>query len=139
MRSVDVSVHSNPQRAMHWTETSITHDVVKADDWMSPYFVLGVFHDPAAKLFRSFYGHAQGRMVSSVSRDLLHWSCAPKEFHIPVDDYYERRRDPFVFWIPEMKQYGCVMTTWMKGRPKETCGAVSLATSPDLQIGRAHV
>lgn len=123
---------------LHWTETPITHDVVKADDWMSPYYVLGVFHDPTAKLFRSFYGHAQGRMVSSVSRDLLHWSCAPKEFHIPADDYYERRRDPFVFWIPEMKQYGCVMTTWMKGRPKETGGAVSLATSVDLQQWQDH-
>ncbi len=123
---------------LHWTETPITHDVVKADDWMSPYFVLGVFHDPTAKLFRSFYGHVQGRMVSSVSRDLLHWSCAPKGFHIPADDYYERRRDPFVFWIPEMKQYGCVMTTWMKGRPKETGGAVSLATSVDLQQWQDH-
>jgi sucrose-6-phosphate hydrolase SacC (GH32 family) len=123
---------------LHWTETPITHDPVKADDWMSPYFVLGVFHDPAANLFRSFYSHAQGRMVSSVSRDLLHWSCAPKEFHIPSADYYERRRDPFVFWIPEMKQYGCVMTTWMKDRPRETGGAVSLATSADLQQWKDH-
>lgn len=119
---------------LHWTETPITHDPVSPADWMSPYFVLGVFHDPSAKVFRSFYGHAQGRMVSSVSQDLRHWSCAAKEFHVPAADYYQRRRDPFVFWIPEMKQYGCVMTTWMKGRPKETCGAVSLATSPDLKL-----
>jgi sucrose-6-phosphate hydrolase SacC (GH32 family) len=105
---------------------------------MSPYFVLGVFHDPSANVFRSFYGHAQGRMASSVSTDLLHWNCAPKEFHVPAADYYQRRRDPFVFWIPELKQYGCVMTTWMKGRPKETCGAVSLATSPDLKQWKDH-
>jgi sucrose-6-phosphate hydrolase SacC (GH32 family) len=123
---------------LHWTETPVTHAPAKPDDWMSPYFVLGVFQDPSTKSFRSFYGHAQGRMVSSESTDLLHWSCAPKEIHVPAADYYQRRRDPFVFWIPEMKQYGCVMTTWMKGRPKETCGAVSLATSPDLKQWKDH-
>jgi hypothetical protein len=123
---------------LHWTESPISHDPVKPADWMSPYFVLGVFHDPSTKLFRSFYGHAQGRMASSVSHELLHWFCAPKEFHVPAGDYYQRRRDPFVFWIPEMKQYGCVMTTWMKGRPKKTCGALSLATSPDLQQWKDH-
>ena len=123
---------------LRWTETPVTHDAMKAGDWMSPYFVLGVFHDPAGKNFRTFYGHAQGRMVSSESRDLRHWSCAPKAFHLPAADYYQRRRDPFVFWIPELKQYGCVMTTWMKGRPKETCGAVSLATSPDLKQWKDH-
>lgn len=123
---------------LHWTETPLTHDPAKPDDWISPYFVLGVFPDSSAKGFRSFYGHAQGRMASSVSQDLLHWSCAPKEIHIPAADYYQRRRDPFVFWIPEMKQYGCVMTTWMKGRPKETGGAVSLATSPDLKQWKDH-
>jgi sucrose-6-phosphate hydrolase SacC (GH32 family) len=57
---------------------------------------------------------------------------------MPASGYYQRRRDPFIFWIPEMKQYGCVMTTWMKGRPKETCGAVSLATSPDLMHWKDH-
>ena len=123
---------------LHWNEVPIGHDPAKPADWMSPYFVLGVFRDPSAKVFRSFYGHAQGRMASSVSHDLLHWSCAPKEFHVPAGDYYQRRRDPFVFWIPGMKQYGCVMTTWMKGRPKETCGAVSLATSFDLQQWTDH-
>jgi hypothetical protein len=123
---------------LDWTETPVTHDPVKPEDWMRPYFVLGVWHDASANLFRSFYGHDEGRMVSSVSRDLLHWSCAPKEFHVPPTDDYQRRRDPFVFWIPEMKQYGCVMTTWMKGRPKETCGAVSLATSADLKQWKNH-
>lgn len=123
---------------LHWNETPLTHDTMRPGDWMSPYFVLGVFHDQQAKLFRSFYGHAQGLMASSVSNDLLHWSCAPKEFHIPAAGYYERRRDPFVFWIPEMRQYGCVMTTWMKGRSKQTGGAVSLATSPDLKEWKDH-
>lgn len=123
---------------LHWTETPLTHEAVNDGDWMSPYFVLGVFQDPAAGLFRSFFGHAQGRMVSSVSRDLLHWECAPKAFHVPAADYYVRRRDPFVFWIPEMRQYGCVMTTWMKGRPKQTGGAVSLATSFDLKQWQDH-
>ena len=123
---------------LRWTETPITHDAVKPEDWMSPYFVLGVFRDPEANVFRSYYGHAQGRMASSVSGDLFHWSCAPKEFHVPAAGYYERRRDPFVFWIPEMKQYGCVMTAWMKGRQKETGGAVSLATSPDLKQWKDH-
>lgn len=132
------SVLARSKDWLRWTETPLTHDEVKPADWMSPYFVLGVFHDPVAKVFRSFYGHEQGRMVSSVSGDLLHWACGPKEFHVPASDYYQRRRDPFIFWIPEMKQYGCVMTTWMKGRPKETCGAVSLATSPDLMQWKDH-
>lgn len=123
---------------LHWTETPITHDTPKPDDWISPYFVLGVFRDPTANVFRSFYGHAQGRMVSSVSSDLLHWSCAPKEFSVPPGDYYQRRRDPFVFWIPETREFGCVMTTQMKDRPKEHAGAISLATSSDLKQWHDH-
>lgn len=118
---------------LHWTGGELTHSSTTPEDWMSPYYVLGVFHDPAAKVYRSFYGHSQGRMASSFSADLLHWSCAPREYHIPPADYYQRRRDPFVFWIPQTREYGCVMTTWMKGRPKETAGAVSLAVSPDLK------
>lgn len=118
--------------SLHWTPQPLTHAPVQADDWMSPYFVLGVFRDEAAGLFRSFHGHAKGRMVSHTSRDLLHWECAPKDFHVPSADYYERRRDPFVFWIPEQKRYGCVMTAWIKSRPKSRGGGISLATSPDL-------
>ena len=121
-----------------WNPSVLTHEATKPDDWISPYYVLGLFDDPGSKVFRSFYGHAKGRMVSSVSDDLFHWSCAPKAFHVPEGDYYERRRDPFVFWIPEMKQYGCVMTTWMKGEAKASGGAVSLATSPDLKQWQDH-
>ncbi|MDZ4290021.1 MAG: hypothetical protein U0984_18795 [Prosthecobacter sp.] len=123
---------------LHWTETPLTHEETKPGDWMNPYFVLGVFRDPAANVYRSFYGHLQGRMVSSVSGDLLRWSCAPKELQVPPADYCQRRRDPFVFWMPETRQYGCVMTTWMKNRPKETGGAVSLATSTDLKSWKDH-
>ena len=124
---------------LHWREADITHSAVKPGDWMEPWFVLGVFRDPAEGVHRSFYGTRQGRMVSSVSRDLLHWSCASKEFHVPPASYYRRRRDPFVFWIPEMKRYGCVMTTWMKDSgPKETGGALSLATSGDLRKWTDH-
>lgn len=123
---------------LHWTESPLTHDPVNPEDMASPYFVLGVFLDPASNVFRSFYGHSKGRMASSVSSNLLHWSCAPKEFSVPPADYYERRRDPFVFWIPEMKQYGCVMTARMKGRPKEKGGAICLATSEDLRHWRDH-
>ena len=72
------------------------HEVAKPDDWRSPYYVLGVFHDPAAKVFRSLYGHTRGRMVSSASDDLLNWSCAPEAFHVPTADYDQRRCDPFV-------------------------------------------
>lgn len=123
---------------LHWKETPLTHAPTGPDDWMSPYFVLGVFHDPQAGLYRSFYGHAEGRMVSSTSADLIHWSCAPKAFHIPPQGYYKRRRDPFVFWIPETKEYGCVMTAWIKDKSKEAGGAVSLATSPDLKQWKDH-
>ena len=132
------SVLARSKDWLHWTETPITHTPVTKDDWFSPYFVLGVFRDEAAGVYRGFYGHARGRMVSSVSTNLIDWSCAPKEFSVPPGDYYERRRDPFVFWIPERKEYGCVMTTWMKGRSKETGGAISLATSPDLQHWTDH-
>lgn len=123
---------------LRWTPQAITHAPVKAEDWMSPYFVLGVFRDAKAGVYRSFYGHAKGRMASSESADLLSWSCASPEFHIPSGDYYERRRDPFVFWIPELNQYGCVMTAWMKGKSKEQGGAISLATSTDLKQWQDH-
>lgn len=133
------SVLARSTDLLQWRETPLTHDPVTPQDWMTPYFVLGVFRDQKdSGLFRSFYGHAEGGMVSSTSRDLLHWSCAPKEFHIPPADYYQRRRDPYVFWIPEMAQYGCVMTTWMKGQPKEKGGAISLATSADLKSWKDH-
>ncbi|MBX7210582.1 MAG: hypothetical protein K1X78_19905 [Verrucomicrobiaceae bacterium] len=123
---------------LHWTPEALVHEPVRPDDWFAPYFVLGVFRDEAAQAWRSYHGHTQGRMACSVSADLFRWSCAPKEFAVPAADYYERRRDPFVFWIPEMKSYGCVMTTWAKGRPKETGGAVSLAISTDLQHWNDH-
>ena len=124
---------------LEWREAPIAHSRVKPDDWMAPWFVLGVFRDPVGQVYRSFYGIRRGRMVSSVSRDLLNWHCAPKEFHVPPANYYRQRRDPFVFWIPEMNRFGCVMTTWMKGgRPEEKGGAVSLATSPDLKQWQDH-
>lgn len=122
----------------HWTETALSHEGAGPDDWFSPYYVLGVFRDEAAGVFRSFFGHMEGRMASSASRDLLRWSSASRDFHVPPADYYERRRDPFVFWIPEMNEYGCVMTAWMKDQPKEKGGAVCLATSPDLKAWRDH-
>lgn len=128
-----------------WREAPIAHARGRIerpagpDDWTAPWFVLGVFRDPVGEIFRSFYGVGRGRMVSSVSRDLLHWDCAPKDFHVPPGDYYKQRRDPYVFWIPEMKRYGCVMTTWMKGSASRlTGGALSLATSPDLKKWTDH-
>ncbi len=123
---------------LHWEEIPLTHAPVQNDDWMSPYYVLGVFRDEQAGLYRSFYGHKEGRMVSSISRDLLHWECAPKTFSIPPETDYVRRRDPYVFWIPESQEYGCVMTTQMKGIAKEKAGAVSYATSKDLQTWTSH-
>lgn len=121
---------------LRWTETALRHGPVGDGDRMAPYFVLGVFRDEAAGVYRSFYGHAAGRMVSSESRDLLHWSCGPKEFQVPPAGYYLRRRDPFVYWIPETREYGCVMTTKLQGRPDHQAGAVSLAKSADLRQWR---
>jgi len=121
---------------VRWTPAPVTHGPAKPDDWFEPWFVLGVFRD--GEVYRSFYGTRRGRMVCSVSRDLLHWSCAPKAFSVPPADYYHQRRDPFAFWIPQMKQFGCVMTTWIPGRPKATGGALSLATSPDLKQWKDH-
>jgi sucrose-6-phosphate hydrolase SacC (GH32 family) len=124
--------------SLNWTSQTLTHAPVTPEDWMTPYFVLGVFRDESAGLFRSFHGHAKGRMASQTSTDLIHWECAAKEFHVPAEDYYERRRDPFVFWISEKKCYGCVMTTWIKGRAKSSGGGISLATSPDLKRWTDH-
>lgn len=123
---------------LRWTPTELTREPATADAWTAPYFVLGVFQDPREPLFRSFFGHAGGRMASSVSRDLRHWASAPRRFHVPPADYYQRRRDPFVFALPDSEGFGCVMTTWLKGRPKEQGGAISLATSKDLQHWRDH-
>ena len=38
---------------LHWRPQVLTHAPVKAEDWMSPYFVLGVFRDEAAGVFRT--------------------------------------------------------------------------------------
>ena len=123
---------------LRWTETPITLAPPEPGDWTKPYFVLGVIRDESTNSWRSFFGHLEGRIASSMSNDLLHWSCAPKEYHVPPGNSYVRRRDPFVFWIPESKQWGCVMTTKMKGRPDHQAGAVSLATSPDLKQWTDH-
>ena len=66
---------------LKWREAPVTHArgpvkrPAKPDDWAAPWFVLGVFRDPVGQIFRSFYGLGQGRMVSSVSRDLLNWGA----------------------------------------------------------------
>lgn len=117
---------------LHWTPANLEHSPVGQGDRMSPYFVLGVFRDESAAVYRSFYGHAAGRIASSVSSDLLRWSCAP-EFELPPAGYYARRRDPFVYWVPEQGRFGCVMTTKLKERPDHRAGAISLATSVDLK------
>ena len=120
---------------LHWQENPVTHEAWKPDDDRKvPYFVLGVFQDPVANVFRSFYGIKGGSMASSMSTDLLHWSCAPKEYRVPAAEYETNRRsDPYVFWIPELKEYGCVIcTTTKKG------GTVCLATSPDLKQWKDH-
>ncbi len=132
------SALARSQDLLHWQEAQLSHNPIQPSDWFRPYYVLGVIRDSQSELFRSFHGFAQGRIVCSQSNDLLHWSCSPKGFSINPAEYYQRRRDPFVFWIPERHEYGCVMTTWMKNQPKETGGAISLATSSDLQNWTDH-
>lgn len=116
---------------LNWQQLAVRHDPPMPGEWKSPYYVLGVFFDPSAKIYRSFYSLAggKGRIVSSQSADLLNWSCAPKDYTIPPEENYLRRRDPFVFWIPELKEYGCVMCLQQPSK----AGAVSLATSANLR------
>ncbi|MEX1224739.1 MAG: hypothetical protein WEA31_09350 [Pirellulales bacterium] len=121
---------------LHWRPAQLSHRAQQQRDWLQPYFVLGVFFDPQAKLFRSFYGTGGGRMASSASRDLLQWECGLREFHVPPAKYYQQRRDPYIFWIPARKQYGCVMTTQMNDGVSR--GAVTLATSHDLKHWTDH-
>jgi sucrose-6-phosphate hydrolase SacC (GH32 family) len=123
---------------LNWSPMSLVHQPETEDAWMRPYYVLGIVHDQAANLYRSFYGYKAGQIVSSASSDLIHWSCGPKEINIPPQTYYERRRDPYVFWIQESKSYGCVMTTWIKGMPMEKGGAISFASSTDLKTWTDH-
>ena len=122
----------------HWTEAPIKHDPLQPGQLTRPYYVLGVFRDPAAGVYRSFFSYKDGRILSSSSIDLLHWSCAPAPFGLPLSEGYTMRRDPFVFWIPEMHEYGCVMTSRLENRTADSASAVSCATSPDLQHWREH-
>lgn len=124
---------------LHWTDTPLQHDPPQPGQLTMPYFVLGVFRDPAAGVYRSFFGYKEdGRILSSVSTDLVHWSCAPPEFGVPPGTGYVHRRDPFVYWIPEAREYGCVMTNRLLNRPPGREGAISCATSPDLKHWRDH-
>ena len=91
---------------------------------MGVFVKLGAEHFSHVEMvfYRSFFGREDGRMESSASADLLRWERASKEYGIVAADSYTRRRDPFVFWIPERGEFGCVMTMKMKGRPEERAG-----------------
>lgn len=121
---------------LHWTPVALAHEPPTHGEWKSPYYVLGVFRDTDANVYRSFYGLANGmgRIVSSVSNDLVNWACGPKAYTIPPEDNYLRRRDPFVFWIPESKEYGCVMAVQMTSM---ACG-LGFATSANLREWTSH-
>lgn len=120
----------------NWTPAPVRLAPTKEGDWKAPYYVLGVIPDPQTKQFRSFFSlpGGRGRIVGSVSTDLLNWFLASKEYTIPPEDHYIRRRDPYVFRIPETGEYGCVMCTQLKSK----AGAVSLATSTDLKNWKSH-
>jgi hypothetical protein len=115
-----------------WEELQLEHLGPAPAQRMQPYYVLGVVRDPVAQVFRSYYGHTRGRMVSSVGTSLVQWSCATGDHDIPPAEDYVRRRDPFVFWNGEDHRYWCVMTTQMAGQPKRKAGAVTYATSTDF-------
>ena len=117
---------------LHWEEVRLVHVEPAPAGQMQPYYVLGVVRDPRAQAYRSYYGHARGRMVSSVSTNLIDWACAAEAHSIPPAEGYVRRRDPFVFWNEDDKRYWCVMTTQMAGLPKPKAGAVTYATSADF-------
>ena len=116
----------------HWEEVRLEHMGPVPAEQMQPFYVLGVVRDPQAQVYRSYYGHKCGRMVSSVSTNLIDWSCAAEIHNIPPDEGYVRRRDPFVFWNEDERRYWCVMTTQMAGLPKHKAGAVTYASSADF-------
>lgn len=117
---------------LHWAPAILRHEPAAPADWFKPYFVLNVFHDQAAGLYRSYYG-SKNWMVGSFSHDLHIWTAAPAEHRVrPQADLYTSQRDPFVFWNGNDKRYWCLATCRVRGAPPGCNGAVGYTTSPNL-------
>jgi len=119
----------------HWEPQRLSHEPINAvHRELAPYYVLGVFWDEAADLFRTYHGWSAGAMLSHTSTNLIHWNFAPNAYHIPPQyGHYSSQRDPYVFWNAVEEQYWCVMTCQVEGYDDTHNGAVGLASSPDLQ------
>ncbi|MBL8892880.1 MAG: hypothetical protein JNL67_23080 [Planctomycetaceae bacterium] len=120
---------------LQWESAKLTVDVAHPANSKVPYFVLGVIRDAQApgNRFRSYYGH-KNAMYSSESEDLLHWRASDDSFRVPEgEELFRRRRDPFVFWNEDEQKFWCVMTTQLHDRPQDRAGAISYATSSNLQ------
>jgi len=118
---------------LEWSEVNLRHTAGASDEWLRPYYVLGVFRDHLTGAYRSYYG-CRNRMVGSSSTNLIEWSSAPPNESVPDQpDRYERQRDPYVFWNESERRYGCVMTCRLRNVPEARAGAVGYATSADLK------
>jgi sucrose-6-phosphate hydrolase SacC (GH32 family) len=118
---------------LHWTPQTITHTPPGGDYPFSlPYFVLGVWYDEQAGLFRSYHGGPNNMMVPEVSKDLLNWDYAPKSMVAWSQARYSQQRDPYVFWNEDEQKYWMVMTCLVAGESNLKNGAICYASSADL-------
>jgi sucrose-6-phosphate hydrolase SacC (GH32 family) len=117
---------------LNWEAVEISHEPDGLSPPLRPYFVLGIFYDPASKLFRSYFGSDGNIMRGSTSEDLLTWRAAGEAYNIPAQPDYTVQRDPFVFWNEEEQQYWVVMTCRKGGSNNGPHGGIAYAASPDL-------
>lgn len=118
---------------LHWTPQTLTHTPPGGDFPFSlPYFVLGVWFDEKAGLFRSYHGGPNNMMVPNVSKDLLNWDYGSRSEIVWPQDRYSQQRDPYVFWNEDERKYWVVMTSLVSGVSNLENGAISYASSADL-------
>lgn len=118
---------------LHWMPQTLKHTLPGGDyPFLQPYYVLGVWYDEKAGLFRSYHGGPNNIMVPSISKDLLNWDYGPKNTVVWNQDRYSQQRDPYVFWNEDEQKYWVVMTCAVNGVSNLTNGAICYASSPDL-------
>ncbi|GEM_PF-1083958 len=118
---------------LRYGEASLTLKRDASVSPVKPWFVLGVFYDEQAGVYRSYSGTDGNVMRSAYSTDLQTWHAAGSEYDIPPQPGYAVQRDPFVFRNEDDGQYWAVMTCRKGGDQNGPEGSVCYAVSPDLK------
>ncbi|OXS57571.1 hypothetical protein B1A99_16045 [Cohnella sp. CIP 111063] len=118
---------------LRYEEASLTLKRDASVPPIKPWFVLGVFYDEQAGVYRSYSGTDGNVMRSAYSTDLQTWQAAGPEYDIPPQPGYSVQRDPYVFRNEDDGQYWAVMTCRKGGEQNGPEGSVCYAVSPDLK------